>query len=58
MAGALASFTDANVSHDNERWNNVGVYAQDSWKFNPHLTINYGLRWEPYFGGSIVRTDG
>ncbi len=54
MAGALASFTDANVSHDNERWNNVGVYAQDSWKVNPHLTINYGLRWEPYFGGSIV----
>jgi hypothetical protein len=54
IAGALDSFTDANVSHDNERWNNLGIYAQDSWKFNAHLTINYGLRWEPYFGGSIV----
>lgn len=53
VAGALDSFTDANVSHDDERWNNIGLYAQDSWKFNSHLTINYGLRWEPYLAGSI-----
>jgi hypothetical protein len=54
ISGALDSFTDANISHDNERWNNIGLYAQDSWKFNSRLTINYGLRWEPYLAGSIL----
>jgi hypothetical protein len=23
-----------------------GVFAQDDWKLTPHLTINYGMRWE------------
>jgi hypothetical protein len=27
----------------------LGIYAQDSWKARPNLTINFGVRWEPYF---------
>ena len=29
--------------------NNFGFYAQDSFRIMPHLTLNYGIRWD-YFG--------
>jgi len=29
-----------------ERSKYAGVYAQDSWRVTPNLTLNYGLRWD------------
>jgi hypothetical protein len=28
------------------RMNEIGLYAQDSWRLTPTVTLNYGLRWE------------
>ena len=32
----------------NNRFNDVAVYAMDSWKIKPRLTLNLGVRWEYY----------
>ena len=31
----------------------VGIFAQDSWRYRPNLTLNYGLRWQ-YVGPFTV----
>ena len=35
----------------------VGAYVADTWRVAPRLTLNYGLRWEPYLP-QILRNGG
>jgi hypothetical protein len=46
--------------------NNVAIYAQDTWKLTPRITLDYGLRWDLYTTiterahrtSSFLTTDG
>jgi hypothetical protein len=46
--GGTQAFNQGNRYGYTDRQNYIGVYAQDSWKVRPGLTLNYGVRWEPY----------
>lgn len=54
ISGSLDSFSQGNPSHDNEKWSYIGLYAQDNWKISSRLSVNYGIRWEPYLNGRIL----
>jgi len=45
---SLDSFSQGLHDLENDGQSRVGLYVQDSWKVNKQLTINYGIRWEPF----------
>ena len=48
IIGRAATWTQGNISYFYNRQNYIGLYAQDAWKITPRLTLNYGVRWEPF----------
>ncbi|HZW93743.1 MAG TPA: carboxypeptidase regulatory-like domain-containing protein [Candidatus Eremiobacteraceae bacterium] len=46
LIGAPVNFTQASQQLLDSRDKYFGIYAQDSWRARPTLTINYGLRYE------------
>ncbi len=44
--GVPTSYTQGAAQGENDRNTGVYLFAQDSWKIKPNLTLNYGLRWE------------
>jgi carboxypeptidase family protein len=48
LFGYLASFVQASGQFFNPRGKFQGAYVQDSWKMNRQLTLDYGVRYEPF----------
>jgi len=49
MLGYLRTLTQGSGQFFNNRNQFLGLYAADSYRISRRLTLNYGLRWEPFF---------
>jgi hypothetical protein len=48
MLGRVSNFVQGNPVFDFDENDYVGAYVQDEWKLRQSLTLNVGVRWEPY----------
>jgi hypothetical protein len=49
LLGDVQSLTQGNPEQENWRQTYYGLYAQDTYHVRHNLTLNGGVRWEPYF---------
>jgi Carboxypeptidase regulatory-like domain len=46
LLGAPSQYVQSGAQALDSRTRYTGIFAQDSWRVTPSLTLNYGLRWE------------
>jgi hypothetical protein len=58
LMGDIFTFEQGNIVHQGNKKNFYALYAQDSWQVNRKLTLNYGLRWEPFTAQQNAAGEG
>jgi hypothetical protein len=58
MLGRFSFFTQNNGELENRRQFTKGLFIHDTWRASRRLTINAGLRWEPYEFFSDTKNRG
>ncbi len=56
--GRPNQFVQGNPEQENWRQNYMGFYIQDNYRARSNLTLNAGLRWEPYLPARDVHHKG
>ena len=46
LLGLADTYSQGSAQREDVRSTGVYLFAQDSWKIKPNVTLNYGLRWE------------
>lgn len=49
MLGRASTFQQGGGEFKNLRGTRWGFFYQDNWRVSPRLTVNLGLRWDPYW---------
>ena len=58
MMGLPNSFTQGNPEEENWKQNYIGLYIHDNFRLRSNLTVNAGLRWEPYYPAHDINKKG
>lgn len=57
LVGKYALLHQANPNPNYTTQNFMGLYVGDTWRATSHLTLNYGIRWNPFFPMQFIQSD-
>ncbi len=57
MLGRLAQLEHGGPGGANMTQWYVGLFAQDAWRVSRSVTVNAGVRWEPFFGQHLINGE-